>query len=364
MPPNWNTICQAFANTRPRVEDNINEDLIHGAIFANNGTAPYENILDFFQLYSSNLLNSGLPGPNATRFGMMTRHAIDANNQLFLVNENLVNFNLSYFCQASRVYANQNPLVDNGNNQNYLMMLDHWSNMNHDQIIQDFNNPPYNNTVLKRLLESINQMAWVIIDQYQGSASIFSQGFADQVQGEEMEAKLTNANIFYQHRYLELNDVGLLGPATLANFFKDLNIGRIFNQNWLNFNDSFASYAVKPDIHVMRLMLVITGRITIDSYQELLDLARENIIQLNQLYAILQPNDDYLTPNDDLAPSEICINDVRRWALVINRMPVEIDRILYMVGSGRPPNINLINEKNFRYHIFLNSLGLQNYHPN
>jgi hypothetical protein len=107
---------------------------------------------------------------------------------------------------------------------------------------------------------------------------------------------------------------------------------------------------------------VSTGRLIInneDDLNNLCNLGRPEIEYLN-----IQPaNHQFIIPNLLLQrTAELqCIDDVRNWAFTIGISPVQIDRILYMVGSGNAPNINLQANQFDRYRDFLDSLNLLNY---
>ncbi|TRZ76620.1 MAG: hypothetical protein D4R94_04580, partial [Chitinophagaceae bacterium] len=66
--------------------------------------------------------------------------------------------------------------------------------------------------------------------------------------------------------------------------------------------------------------------------------------------------------NHKVNSESMCIDDVRLWAFKIGVSPVEIDRILYMAGSGNPGEGNKSIQSQFnRYKIFLKTLNILNY---
>jgi hypothetical protein len=355
----WELISQAFLNTlESRISQNSKE-LIEAAIFNSGPAKPYENTFDFFYTYSSNLMNSQARGPRLERLGEMTRNTLRLNPHFFDGN-NLKEFNLQDFCKIASKLVNETPLDETGKSD-YFELLSSLAVFNHNEILNILNRSENRRKVMRMILLSINDMAQLLIRNYNGSASRYSEQFWKNNEGDFL-TKIQAAQNFYYKLRQEANFL-LMGPATAPNFFKDSQIGVVKNEG-KEILDTFAGCAVKPDMHVFRLMLAITNRVIINDDEELQKLCHLPAKDYISTYQNITSNSNFILNkiNHKVNSESMCIDDVRLWAFKIGVSPVEIDRILYMAGSGNPGEGNKSIQSQFnRYKIFLKTLNILNY---
>lgn len=118
-----------------------------------------------------------------------------------------------------------------------------------------------------------------------------------------------------------------LGYALAANFIKDLFATQL--KRGISIDEqrnTIAAYAVKPDMHVGRMMLVVTGRCNLD-----------DVIFLNKFvrqYETTPVMGEWHTKGAAKPGEETIVRDVMRLAHNADCSPLEIERMFYMCGSG------------------------------
>jgi hypothetical protein len=330
----------------PDNENNLN--LIDDSVFHTGGERPWESVLDLIQVYASNLLNSGLPGPLPDRFGRMTRWAVEQAG--FVRADRLTEFSRVEFARQAAEHCAMFPLADSSRVDNTAILR---------AISQGGDSVDPRKTIV-RLIDSTEQFCRYLLDRHGGSAESFSKPFVNCVRGLDARSRVDDAAIFRKRIIGELNFL-LMGPATSPNFLKDSQIGRA--RQITNLADTYIGTLAKPDIHVMRFMLVLTGRVLVDRKEKLDQLTNLAGQELTELFVKEPPCEKAgwgLWPVG-LSAEERCLRDLNFLAFCNNDAGIVVDRILYMVGAendSSPIAPLRPSDKRERYEKFLRSLGL------
>lgn len=120
-----------------------------------------------------------------------------------------------------------------------------------------------------------------------------------------------------------------MGVATAANFMKDSQLPGL-NGNLNHGVGSLFGWFAKPDLHVARLMAYITGRAP-----QGVNPARFRVGAAISMFAgnaVANFNNQQVGINQSDGLDMVVISDIHEWARHIGRSPVEIDRILYLIG--------------------------------
>jgi hypothetical protein len=184
------------------------------------------------------------------------------------------------------------------------------------------------------LLTSVVGFMNILRCLYEGKAETYHSAF-NRTHPAESETD------FVVKRFNEIECLPKVGVAVAMNFFKDSQVPAMRGQTLDSLVSNEIGWYVKPDIHVLRFMLRATGR------SQAAGVPDENLITLKgasaaKLYAE-QPGTgrwlwDYrLHRTRPTAERGVwnCVEDVHRWAVIDSVAPLEIDRTLYLVGSGR-----------------------------
>jgi hypothetical protein len=139
---------------------------------------------------------------------------------------------------------------------------------------------------------------------------------------------------------------------------KDSQIGRARSLDDLG--GTYLGTLAKPDMHVMRLMLCITERVTLDSEESLRELCFNK--KFKELYSTIVPGPNWPTWSASLSPEDRCLNDLNFLAFTNCYPGIFLDRILYMAGSGDSNEPTLVRLREIdqveRYRRFLSGLDL------
>jgi hypothetical protein len=327
-------------------DDEKNRKLIDDSVFHTGGERPWESTLDLVQLYASNLLNSGLPGPRSDRFGRMTRWAFEQAG--FVRDGKLTEFSRIEFARQAANHASKFPLVDTSR-VDYVAIL---------HAISQGKGSTYRRATIVWLIDSIEQFCRYLIDYHGGSAESLSRPFVNSVKGHDARSRSEDAAYFRKQIIKEL-DFLLMGPAIAPNFLKDSQIGRARSLN--NLADLYIGTLAKPDIHVMRFMLAFTGRFYVESPVQLDELSN---LGGGALAARFAEKPDTTTGweiwPEGVSAEERCLRDLNFLAFANRDAGVVVDRILYIVGAendSSPIAASTQVNKYVRYEKFLRSLG-------
>ena len=287
---------------------------------------PHTDELDLIYVYAASLRNAGGPGPGFRPFARMIRAGIQS------LRDECLSFDLKNLAGSCRRYLelpNSLPLTQK-DAAKYLRRLQRLEN-------GDNEGPPQ----LPLLLNSVVEFANFLKKDYDFSAENYHQSFNEAYEG-------TPPASFIVEKFNEIADFPYIGPAVGLNFFKDSQVPafRGQGQGLAAVRKNRIGWYVKPDMHVLRFMLKLTGRqppkLTDD---ELTTLAADKVVRL---YVKQQPQayfpDQYTLENCRGNRQERgywrCIEDVHKFACQSKVAPLEIDRILYMAGSGKFPGFD------------------------
>jgi hypothetical protein len=130
------------------------------------------------------------------------------------------------------------------------------------------------------------------------------------------------------------------------NFLKDSQMTAFMPRDKQNARSSFndvrfrhAGWVVKPDMHVLRLMLWISGR------AQSAGISSNTLVHLNSSQTAYASNRPRMPPVQGYSLSVgeprggrgewDCIEDIHLWAVRDSVAPLGIDRLLYLIGSGK-----------------------------
>jgi hypothetical protein len=338
---------KAFSNAFESLGSELNADSIADMVFETGPEKPYEIPIDLMHLYASNLRNGGSPaGPNASALGKMTKWAF--NEARFATGDKLVRFNRQVFASFAARFVKNNRLSKSGGTENEMILTR----------IAVGDEYGLDRKLLFRIVNSIERFAHHLIRRYQGSAIAFSEQFVLPVRGTDPVSKTLDVASFRDRLLSELN-FPLMGPAISSNLLKDSQVGRAKECEKLA--GIYLGALAKPDMHVMRLMLTFTARVTIKSEADLESICFEG--DAIKLYNQSPPGAYWPDWGPEVSGEERCLRDLNFMSFINGYSSLFADRILFMVGSGRSKQIASSKKGNQlgRYRNFLNGLGLLQY---
>ena len=286
---------------------------------------PHDKISHLIHVYAASLRNAGGRGPGFEPFAMMVSHG---SAKFITSNQILRPFDLSDFAQACLNYlcsSGASPLVKNGS-------------VNYEDQLLDIASGKIarlsSRALLPQLLRSVVGFSELISRDYCGSAANYHAQFSRPRQTNEGAS-------FVKRRFKELQHLPRFGVAVGMNFFKDSQVSAYRGKPYSSLFASEAGWYVKPDMHVLRFMLKLSGRAKRAGLQD------ESLVILDEpeakaLYSRTRPKDGWpyqytLSQGRPFAEKGQwdCIEDVHHLAIKNSVAPLEIDRVLFMSGSGR-----------------------------
>jgi len=284
---------------------------------------PYASTRDLLYTYAANLRNAGGPGVNLHRFGDMVTGALRESIVDNRVSPVLLP-DLAQHCLAWLDSVHGRPLV-RGSDTRYR-----------DQLLA-LAEGAWPEFPLQRLLGSVVRFIDLLNEAYDGRAEVYHQSFTTpETQQEPGRAVVKRVN--------ELMPLSGIGVATGMNFIKDSQIPSFANATLAQMVSEPLAWFVKPDMHVLRQLLFISGRFGqtgLGAHQ----LAHLPFEDAKAHYAGLTPARDWFPPlagrplHWGRPRGEIglwaCVADIHAWAVSENVPPIEIDRLCYLIGSGR-----------------------------
>jgi len=301
------------------------------------GLQPHQNTVHLLQVYGGNLMNSGARGPSTD----VIVNLIGGGVAQYVNDDVLQEFTVNQLAAGCSDYAEQNGLQFVGSPDRNTVYMDELAQLGRA------NGMPADlqKRILPKILSSVTGFGCLLRTEYGGMATLFHEGFTQQVQADQYQ------NQYPQVRLHEIRPYPLVGVATGMNFLKDTQAPAFAEENAEGAQQAFqeiagvnAGWLVKPDMHVLRLMLWITGRATQEGVtpQQLVHLAPATV---SQIYAgqrpIWNPNQQYVLrhgqPRADHGLWD-CIEDMYFIASHWGVAPLGIDRLLYLIGSGRYGN--------------------------
>lgn len=290
---------------------------------SNHAPAPHAETRDLLYVYSANLLNAGGLGVNMHCFASMVCGVLAPqieDNQIARVNSLP---DLAAQCLAHLEDTGAHLLAV-GDDTLYRLQLSALAN--------GLQQPPY--SPLQRHLASVVGFIDLLHDKdYEGRADVYHSSFKTD------EARRNPGLTIVQHleEILPLKGIGI---ATGLNFIKDSQSSGFAGASLQDLAQEPIAWAVKPDMHVLRLMLLVSGRFEQAglTFGELVH-RKQNLVARE--YRDLAPGADLfanpvLPPNRPPAERGLwtCVGDAQTWAAAHGAPPLEVDRLLYLIGSG------------------------------
>jgi hypothetical protein len=339
----WNelkAVALKLIRSDQRFKNETEEHLIQWVLDTGytGGWDSHKNTVDLVYVFAASLYNSGARGPNFERFAGMIAAAISTHT-----NENVIQSTTVQDLAASCLkYLNRpgvNPLVDTGT-VDYRNFLDNIANGSAIDSSRNFPN----------FLETVVQFIDLLVKKYEGTAKCYCTAFAERVDA-------TQLSNFIQEKYSEIAEFKQVGVAVAMNFFKDSQVAAFRHENFENIFNRNAGWFVKPDMHVLRLMLCATGR------AEAANLKCSDLLKLKAADAARIYNQNKSTqifegttfsyhkqPRNEHGMWK-CIQDVHKIASINEIAPLGYDRLLYLIGSGNyRQKLNI--PKTERYNLF------------
>lgn len=311
-----------------------------------DGKQPHADTLDLIYVYAANLLNTGGNGVNMDRFGEMVAAALATcitNNRIASVDT----ANLVQLCLAWRAGPQGRSLLTRGDDQKYINQMRKLAEYG------ELTKP------LQRHLASVAGFIDLLCWKYGGRADAYHASFSN-------EASLLHPASAVLDRLNELRHLHGIGVATGLNFIKDSQVPRFAAGSLSDMKREPLGWFVKPDKHVMRMMLFITGRIgRVDGEPNDLHGLKDNAAK--HFYAAHPADPHFFSypvralyahhPADERGLWQ-CVFDIHAWAQAEGVVPLEIDRLLYLIGSGRYSDGKISTTQKERYRRLIDALSL------
>lgn len=284
----------------------------------------HEKTTDLLAVYAATLRNGGGPGPAFAAFSQMIAAAVSQ----WVVNNRITQpLNTQTLAQASAnhlVQPSALPLAVAGS-------VDYVA----DLLAIAEGRAGRARALMPALLQSVVDFSEMLVRLYNGSAVdynlVFNRPHMPSAPGK-----------FVFNRFMDVAPIPKIGVALAMNFFKDSQVPALNRQPLQNLYTNEIGWYVKPDIHVLRFMLKASGRANAAGViDDSLVFMKEGDVR--RCYVRARPASAWAAgaytygahrPKSELAQWQ-CIEDVHRLARHIQAPPLEIDRIFFMVGSGR-----------------------------
>ena len=261
-------------------------------------------------LYMRNLGNSGGRGPNSKlpALNKIVFASLVTNNKINRVSPQMI---AERYLSASQ---NKNDkFVSTSSSTDYV-----------DQLRKFSKGQDLGRSTLISWLKSTAEFINFLVDHHNGNAETFTSEVRKKIQS------CNNQIIFIESLVKSFIPFHGLGYALAANFIKDLFATQL-NKN-LSINkqkDCLSAWCVKPDMHVARLMLCITDRAKLTE-----GIIKMKINDVTDLYRKQAPSSTWAQLSDYVYPEDGIAHDVHLLARSADCASLEIDRLLFMCGSG------------------------------
>jgi len=308
----------------PRFADHTPLELDHYVLATGykNAPAPHSNTRDLLHVYSANLLNAGGHGADMHCFAAMVCGALDGQ----IKDNHIARAHLPDLAKQCLHYleTSGSRLLRHSDDTRYRLQL------------SELTEGLQPSRPLQLHLASVVGFIDLLCDAYDSRADVYHGSFAS------AEARL-EPGLTIVRRLNEIRHLPGIGIATGLNFIKDSQVSRFADAGLQELAEEPILWAVKPDMHVLRLMLLASGRFerTGLTVHELVHL-RQDLAALH--YSELQPGADWFAQVGPVLHRNrprgerglwTCVGDVQTWAAAQGAAPLEVDRLLYLIGSGR-----------------------------
>lgn len=267
--------------------------------------APYACTGDLIYVYAASITNAGGAKPNPEVFGALIRDAM----QSWIDNDVLVH--LPGKRQLSQACV---PLLDR-----------HRLGDGFSEDIRQMAQGQPGRQLMSGLLSSVIAFASWLLVHHAGDA----RALHHRLRQSEGAGQVGSGLDFLR----QLDQLPWVGIAVAANFLKDSQVPglRAAGYTAAPASSCLAGWFAKPDLHVARLMGYVTGRLP----QPQGDLRQLTLGQAMAQYH-RTPHQDFQSSYPALQPQDRndikVILDIHAWALAAGTSPLEIDRILFLIG--------------------------------
>ena len=292
---------------------------------------PHQNTGDLLYVFAANLLNSGLPGPNIEKFASLVkeivlRHLVDPKTN-----------NISRATSVGELASFSHRYLEENLGFEFTR---HRGKTDYKADIQGLAiGTPRKEAIVNDLLDTVSAFINYLVIEFDGSATKFHQVL-------DIPCQDINGLVRIESIKNKLQSFKRMGLALAMNFLKDSQMSACRGEQLADLSDRAIAHFVKPDLHVLRLMFIATGRHLSTS------LGAADIIGLQQevsevLFSAINPQHgsifDRAYTSEHCLGGDLkkrgahrCIADVVHWSQNINPQisPFEIDRILFLIGSG------------------------------
>ena len=260
---------------------------------------PHERTADLFYVYAASLVNTSGRKPSINEFGALVRAAVGD-------------------------YIRGNAVVSEFTSQDLARScLPHLAELslgtNYDEDIRELARGNGARRVLSGLMRSVAVFGAYLRQQHGGKASQLHAAWTAPAPDNRREA------VFDVLR--QLDKLPWVGIATAANFVKDSQIPGCRDQyDPRSVAQLLAGWFAKPDVHIIRLLVYLTG---LCSRDELPDLEPHE--GLGRFKSMVKDR-GITRPSGYHAPELLVLAQAHAWAQAANTSPLEIDRVLYLIG--------------------------------
>lgn len=286
---------------------------------------PFSSRLDLFTVYAANLRNTSGRGPSIEAFSLMVRTVIE--NQKLIQDNKLVRpLHISDFSKACADYLKTPSALPLANNT----QIDY-----HGDLIKLSEGAERERALINGIIKSVVGFSGVLFNAYGGDAVQFHEN-------NDRACDPLGSTKFVVDAYESLMHMhGVGGVALAMNFFKDSQAPSKRGIPLSEWDKTQSGWFVKPDMHILRFMLAATGR------ADTAGLRDDDLVHLEQseavnIYVKCNPRKSWSSATyafDIGQPASKvgqwrCVEDVHSLAKYLKISPLEIDRILFMIGSG------------------------------
>jgi hypothetical protein len=280
---------------------------------------PHISTSDLIYVYAANLRNSGGAGVNLLRQGDMFRGALQGS----VVDNQVKPPQPEVLAQLCLDYLRESGIRLTKDDAMYRRQL---------QATAEGQQPT---TPLSQHLYSVHDFACLLARRYRGCAEDYAASFEIPVTAGYRRTLLKRLRELYR-----FNGIGI---ATGLNFLKDSQVPRFAGSSLADVRHHPVASIIKPDRHVMRLMLLLTGRLARTG------IAPDALWNMKETDAL--EHYQHCEPTAVWCAQDLCgyaadlpkprsgvwkaIADVHALADAEEVAPLEIDRLLYLIGSGK-----------------------------
>lgn len=268
---------------------------------------PQHDLADLVFVYAASLTNTGGPKPDFLGFARLVRDGIKviettADSRRVISVSDLA-------AECARIFSESDHAMG--------------GQFAHDifELAQGRPGRPLMRLLLRSVVEFL---AW-LERRYPGAENL-AQAFSDELNQPPSADRREVFDLLH-----ELTQLSCVGVATAANFVKDSQVPalRSANLSALDARNRQSGWFAKPDLHVMRIMAMVTGRCDTANLQSLSG-ARARALFLRPPANGFSGN--YPETPYKFTPDMRVIADMHEWASAVDTAPLEIDRILYLLG--------------------------------